>query len=177
MPLTEEDASVFDAFDAPLSLFENSATEALGGITNGAKLAKGVADGALDGRGEALEGEVAVRVPSEGSVLEQEVLLVLGLAAFGDEVPDAVLRGDEGAGEQDGDGINGVVHVGEVAHIAFGDDFGLLNAIEVDEGLSKARVELGEHTKEVIFCANFFGDAAREEDGADGLATVGLEPA
>ena len=174
--LTHGDAAILDFDNAPLGLFENSATEALGGITNGAKLAKGVADGALDGRGEALEGEVAVRVPSEGSVLEQEVLFGLGLAAFGNEVPDTVLRGDEGAGEQDGDGINGVVHVGEVAHIAFGDDFGLLSAIEVDEGLSKARVELGEHAEEVVFCADFLRDAAGEEDGADGLATVTLEP-
>ena len=119
---------------------------------------------------------MAVGVPSEGAVLEEEVFFGLGLMAFGHEIPDAVLRGDEGAGEENGDGVDGMVHVGEIAHVAFGDDFGLLDAVFF-VGLDEAGVELGEHAEEVVAVADFLGDAAGDEGGADGLAAAGLEPA
>ena len=174
--LANDDATVFDVDDAPLRLFEDGAPEAFGGVADGAEFAEGGANGVFDGGGEALEGEVSVGIPSEGAVGSEKELFFLGLPAFDHEIPDVVVGGDEGAGEEDGDGVDGVVHVGEVAHVAFGDDSGLLDAILLI-GLDEPDVELGEHAEEVVVGTDFFGDAAGDEGGADGLAAAGLEPA
>ena len=142
----------------------------------GAKLSDGNADGALDNGGETLEGEVAVGIPGEGTVLEEEVLLGGVQTTLGDEVPNAVLRGDEGAGEENGNGIDGMVHVSEITHLAFFNNFDLLNTVKVGYGFGKTIIELGKHAKEIVSGTNLFGDAARNENGADRLATVTLEP-
>ena len=174
--LTEEDSSVFDFLNAPLGLLEDGTTKTFGHVLNSTELAEGSADGTLDGGGEALKDKVAVGVPGKGSILEEKVLVDGVLMGFSDTLPDAVLRSDEGTGEENGDGIDGVVHVGEVAHLTFGDDFGLLNTTAVSKGLDKAGIKLGKHAKKVVFRADFLGDATGEENGADGLATVPLEP-
>ena len=174
--MTEEDSSVFDFLNAPLGLLEDGTTKTFGHVLNSTELAEGSADGTLDGGGEALKDKVAVGVPGKGSILEEKVLVDGVLMGFSDTLPDAVLRSDEGTGEENGDGIDGVVHVDEVAHLTFGDDFGLLNTTAVSKGLDKAGIKLGKHAKKVVFRADFLGDATGEENGADGLATVPLEP-
>lgn len=173
--LAEEDTVVLDFLNAPLGFFKGGTAKAFGGVADGAEFAEGGANGAFDGGGEALEGEVSVGIPSEGAVGSEKELFFLGLPAFDHEIPDVVVGGDEGAGEEDGDGVDGVVHVGEVAHVAFGDDSGLLDAILLI-GLDEPDVELGEHAEEVVVGTDFFGDAAGDEGGADGLAAAGLEP-
>ena len=76
------------------------------------------------------------------------------------QIPNAVGGGDERAGQKDGDGVDRVMHMGESAHLAFGDDIGFRDAVKIRIGAQEADVELRQHPQEIVAHADFLGHAA-----------------
>ena len=176
MALAQESTIAFDFLDTPLSFFKDCATKTLGYVLYCTELTEGGADCTFNGGGESLKGEIAVGVPSKGAVLEKKGFIVRILMRLGDDRPDAVLRGDEGTGEKDGNGIDGVVHMGEITHSTFFNNLGFLDTVKICYGFGEASVKLGEHTKEVVSGTNFLGNTTGNKNGTNGLTPVCLEP-